>query len=307
MKKKLHFVFIYPMKSILFIMIFIFSTRTIAQKPTFVSPSEYLNKTNFNTFYDKPFDPLYFKATHNQIKSILNIMQIFKGYENYPSGLCETRSHYISLLADTLNIKTFKVWLLCSSLTNTLFSKGLSLKSAPELTWDYHVATAVFNEAGEILIFDPVIDINKPIQIEVWLSSFNAPNSIYFYTLPGYFQYYTQSLLTMPNYPLFNGQFWKLTPNTNNEPIPSDLNNMSNWIDYLAIRLAANNLASLNTKKKNTSFYTLINNYANYKTWYTNNNDDTFVEERQILNKFKAQFQEAIKNIKANTCFFYMP
>ncbi|MCW3072779.1 MAG: hypothetical protein JWO44_2669 [Bacteroidetes bacterium] len=283
---------------------------SIAQKPGFISPAGYIQKTGFDAFFGKPFDSLVYKADDTQVKSLTAIMQTFKGFENYPIGLCETRAHYISLLANEMKINTFKVWLFSRSKTDIFSTDGLTLKSNPTLVaWDYHVATAIYNNKGKILVFDPVINSNSPLPLEEWLSAFNASGSIYFYTAPGYFQFNTSaaSILAQPKN-LLNGKFWKLASNaTNDESFPKNPSYLVGWKDYLTIRLAASNLASQNMQKTGSEFYKLITNATNYKNWFVDASDPSFPEERKILNAHKKQYENLVSKVTITYDFFFVP
>lgn len=278
------------------------------QAPQFVSTAEYVKYTNWNpAFVCQEISSEKYKLSEKQKDDVSNIMQQFSDFNQYVTGLCEARAHYISLKSAEAKVSTFKIWLFAQN-KFSVFGQGLSIKSKPGFYWQYHVATAAFDSDGKVIVFDPIVNSTGPVLESDWLNAFNAPYSLYFYTCPGYYLFNSGKPGNVSN-DLFNGAFWLLTPKTNMEPVESNMDNVSNWLDYVSIRLAANDLASRTMISKNNDFYNLVNNYNSYKNWFVDDFSQTFPEERKLLKNYQEKYANNLRNLDPNNFkdFYYFP
>ena len=289
-----------------------FVSDFFGQAPKLISPTEYASLMKFNAFYVCPaYDSQTYKINKTQEGSIISTMKsAFAGCDNYPIGLCETRAHYLSLKAAVSGIRTFKVWIFASNVIS-IFGDGLSLKGkAAGLTWNYHVATAAVDANDNVVVFDPVVNVNSSISLATWLASFNAEGSIYFYTCPGYYLHNSEFLSNVSrSVNLFNGKFWQLTPITNGEPIPNNQNNVRDWKSFLVVRLAANDVASQNINSSTSGFQTLVKNFNDFQKWFVDETDTRFATERTQLKAAQKKYEAHLKDIDPANYreFFYIP
>lgn len=119
--------------------------------------------------------------TNNIIENAFNFITTSTEIEfGYLQGGCQQRSHLISMILNKkFNIEHNKVWLFAPAAMLPNDSRAMFVTDSNNLTtdntiyWNYHTAPVVkykSNNEQFLLVFDPSIDINKPLTIDEWLS-----------------------------------------------------------------------------------------------------------------------------------------
>jgi len=148
----------------------------------------------------------------------------------YPYSGCDDRAHALYLLLPKWQPYLAKVWIFSGAVLSPAFADGIHYApaGAAPTSWDYHVAVAYRQSAGEQLM---VLDLAlapapRPLPVQQWLAKFQIPPASVWTLLPGSLYSFnkTESCNYAKGRQFFNGNLFAYEgPAKANNRIPTNL------------------------------------------------------------------------------------
>lgn len=124
--------------------------------------------------------------TEAELAAVRGQMKNLPAFPPNPYSGCHARAHLVYQALNKQSGKLFKVWLLSGSLLSPALtgSIGFPTTSGGDTSWQYHVAAAYADGAGETWVLDTLVS-RDPIPVSRWLRSLKINGIALYVRMPG--------------------------------------------------------------------------------------------------------------------------
>lgn len=149
------------------------SFSAFAERPLLASSIESSFELDANAYFpQRSFEIRNWKGTQVSVLESSEIESVFLTLASsnlpfrYAKDCCHDRAHKMSYWMDQRGIHSLKVFV--------FGDLRLKTKTGPDVIWEFHVAPALMNTDGEIIVLDPSVS-NQPLELKSWMRRFSKP------------------------------------------------------------------------------------------------------------------------------------